>query len=58
MNQSLEEEVSEEEFCSALSLMQNGKSLGPDGFTVEFYKSFLDLLKFDLLLMVRESQRE
>jgi hypothetical protein len=58
MNQSLLEEVSEEELSAALSSMQNRKSPGPDGFIVEFYKSFYDLLKEDLLLVVRESHRE
>jgi hypothetical protein len=58
MNKSLEEEVTESELRHALSSMQNGKSLGPDGYTVEFFKSFYDLLKDDLLLLVRESQRE
>jgi len=58
MNQSLKEEVSKKELFLALSSMQNGKSLGPDGFTAEFYKSVYDLLKDDMLLVIRESQRE
>jgi hypothetical protein len=57
MNRSLEEEVKETKLCAALSSMHNGKIPGPDGFTVEFFKSFYDLLKDDLLMMVRESQR-
>jgi hypothetical protein len=55
MNMSLEEEVTEPELRQTLSSIQNGKSSGPYGFTVEFFKSFYDLLKDDLLLMVRES---
>jgi hypothetical protein len=38
--------------------MQNGKCPSPDGFTVELHKAFYDLVKNDLLLVVRESQRE
>jgi hypothetical protein len=45
MNQSLEEKVSEEELCAALSSMQNGKSPRPNGFTIEFFKAFYDLIK-------------
>jgi hypothetical protein len=58
MNKSLEEEVTEPEMRHALSSTQNGKSLGSDGFTKDFFKSFYDLLKDDLLLLVREYQRE
>jgi hypothetical protein len=43
MNQALEEEVSEEELRSSLSSIQNEKILGPNGFTIEIYKSFYDL---------------
>ena len=57
MNKSLEEEVTKSELKRALSSMQNGKSPGLNGFTVEFFKSFYDLLKYDLLLLARESQR-
>jgi len=57
MNQSLEEEVSEVELCLTLSSMQNEKCSGPNGFTIEFHKSFYDLLKDDMLLVVREPQR-
>jgi hypothetical protein len=57
MNQVLEEEVTEVELLVALTSMKNGKSPGPDGITVEFFKHFYDLLKEDLLMTVRESQR-
>jgi len=53
MSHSLKEEVTEEELCSTLSSMQNEKSLGVDGFTVEFYKSSYNLLKDDLLIVVK-----
>jgi hypothetical protein len=58
MNKSLEEEVTKSELKQALSSMQNGKIRAQTDFTVEFFKSFYDLLKDDLLLMARESQRE
>jgi hypothetical protein len=37
--------------------MQKGKSLGPYGLTIQFLLGFYDLIKEDLLLVVRESQR-
>jgi hypothetical protein len=58
MNLSLEEEVSEPELKETLFSMSNGKIPGPDRVTVEFFKAFYDLLKEDLLLMIRESQKE
>jgi hypothetical protein len=57
MNQSLEEVVSWFEIKSALFSMQSGKSPGLDGFTVEFFNIYYEIIKEDLLLMVRESQR-
>lgn len=56
MNLVPEEIVSEQEVLVALSLMQKGKSHGPDGFTVEFFIGFYELLKEDVLMVVRESQ--
>jgi hypothetical protein len=58
MNLSLEEEVTKPELKEALFSRRNGKILGPDRVTVEFFKAFYDLLKEDLLLMIRESQKE
>jgi hypothetical protein len=57
MNKSLEEEVTKVDISASLSSMKNGKSLVQDRFTVEFFKCFYDFLKEDLLLIVRESQR-
>jgi len=42
----------------AMFSMINGKILGLDEVTMEFFKAFYDLLKEDLLLMIRESQKE
>jgi hypothetical protein len=58
MNLSLEEEVTEPELRATLFSMKNGKIPGPDGVTVELFKAFYDHLKNDLLLVVRESQKE
>jgi hypothetical protein len=57
MNKSLMEEVTEDELKGALFSMQSGKSPGPDGFPGRIYKNFYELIKSDLLLMIRESQR-
>ena len=51
------EEVIEEELRNIVSTFQRGKSLGPDGFTLEFFLGFYDLIKDDLLMVVSESQR-
>ena len=55
MNEELTKEVSEEEIRHTLHSFQKGKSLGPDGFIVEFYIGFYDLIKKDILEVVRES---
>ena len=57
MNSSLKEEVSEEELEKIVYSLQKGKSPGPDGFTIEFFQGFFDLVKGDLLKVVQESQR-
>jgi len=57
MNCSLSYMVLEPEVMVALSLMQKGKILRPDGFTVEFFLGFYDLLKENLLKVFRESQQ-
>ena len=57
MKQDLMEEVMEEELNTIISSFQRGKRSRPDGFTLEFFLGFYDLLKNDLLMVVRESQR-
>ena len=49
-------EILEEEIRHTLQTFQKGKSPGPDGFIVEFYLGFYDMLKKDILEVVRESQ--
>ena len=45
----LEGELSDEECRQILKTFSNGKSPGEDGFTVEFYVQFFELLAPDLL---------
>jgi hypothetical protein len=53
----LEEKVTKVELLVSLSSMNNGKILGPNGFIVEFFKHFYDLIKEDLLMKNKESKR-
>ena len=32
--------------------MKKGKALGPDGFPIEFFQEFWEIIKFDLLEVV------
>ena len=57
MQQDLIEEMTEEELNKIISTFQKGKSLGPHGFTLEFFLGFYDLIKDDLLKVVRESHK-
>jgi len=57
MNHSLVEEVLEIEFFVSISPIKKGKSPRPNDLTMEFFLCFYDLLKEDLLKVVRESQR-
>lgn len=47
--------VSTAEVQEAINLLQNGKSPGPDGFTVEFYKSYSSVLAPILQRVYNES---
>ena len=57
MKHDLMEEVSEEELRKVLHSFQKGKCPGPNGFTLDFFIGFYELLKNDILKVVRESQR-
>ena len=57
MNKFLKEEVTEEALEKIIYSFQKGKSPRPDGFTIEFFQGFFDLVKEDLLKAVQESQR-
>jgi len=52
---SLEGSLSYEECKNVLGSFQNDKSPGEDGFTVEFYKFFYDLLGENLLACLNEA---
>ena len=54
-NNSLLEEVSEEELKVALQSFQKDKSPGPDGWTIEFFIDLYDLLGADILKVVEDS---
>jgi mannosylglycoprotein endo-beta-mannosidase len=45
---------SEEEIIKAVFQMEHNKAPGPDGFPAEFYQSFWDIIKFDLLDLFAE----
>jgi hypothetical protein len=44
------------EIKNILSLLKKEKSLGPDGWTTEFFSHFFDLVGSDLLLMVEDAR--
>ena len=48
-NHSLMEEVTKEELKCVLQIFQKDKSLGSDGWTIEFFLELLELLGQDLL---------
>jgi hypothetical protein len=56
-NNNLNKPIAEEEIYQALQEMPNGKSLGPDGFTVDFFKAYWEVIKHDVYRVVEESIR-
>jgi len=56
-NRMLMEEIEEVELGRVLHSLQKDKSPGPDGWPIEFYTGFYDLLGLDLLHVVEESRR-
>jgi hypothetical protein len=48
-NNILTAEFSEKELFDAIEQMEKNKSLGPDGLPAEFYQTFWDLIKGDLM---------
>jgi len=54
---SLMMEVSEKELLEVLDSFQKGKSPGSDGWLIEFYLGFYDLLGSDILKVVEESRK-
>eukprot|EP00253_Pinus_taeda_P012528 PITA_12528 len=48
--------ITEDELLSTLKAFSKDKSLSPDGWTIEFYIHFYELLKLDLIRMVEEAR--
>jgi hypothetical protein len=54
-NVMLKADFTEEEVFEAVSQMEHNKARGPDGFPAEFYKTFGNTIKDDLMAMFRTS---
>jgi hypothetical protein len=52
-NSILVADFSESEELEAIEQMEKNKALGPDGFPMEFFQKFWDLIKEDLMRMFR-----
>ncbi|CAH2327789.1 Hypothetical predicted protein [Pelobates cultripes] len=48
----MEEPITAEELSQALKMAKNGKSPGPDGFTIKYYRTYRDALIPHLLAML------
>jgi Reverse transcriptase (RNA-dependent DNA polymerase) len=48
----LDNQITEDEVQKAIASMPDGKSSGPDGFPIEFYKKFWFLIKDDVMALV------
>eukprot|EP00253_Pinus_taeda_P021304 PITA_21304 len=58
INESLNREIEEEEIRKAIWTLQPDKSPGPDGFPINFYRDYWQLIKKDLAKMLRGIQRK
>eukprot|EP00253_Pinus_taeda_P027848 PITA_27848 len=56
-NCNLNSPVTEQEISEVLKEMQNGKAPGPDGFNVDFFKSCWNIVKRDIVDIVKDSRR-
>ena len=52
------EEVIKEEHRKIISTFQKGKSPGPDGFTLDFFLGFYNLIKEDILEVVMNKKSQ
>lgn len=57
-NESLVKEVYEHEILAILHSFQKDKSHGPDGWPIEFYLGFFELIGKDLLKVEEEPRKE
>eukprot|EP00253_Pinus_taeda_P001784 PITA_01784 len=55
-NESLFQPITEEELLGVLRALKKDKCPGPDGWTIEFFTHFFDIIKKDLLRMVEASR--
>ena len=53
----LNKTISTDEVDQALQEMPSAKALGPDGFTVEFFKACWEIVKYDIYKVVEDSRR-
>ena len=58
MNRDLLKPIMLEELEKVVFSMKKGKALGPDGFPIEFFQEFWEIIKFDLLEFVQESYQK
>jgi hypothetical protein len=56
-NTFLNKSIATEEVDQALQEMPSGKAPGPDGFTVEFFKAYWEIIKHDVYKVVEDSRR-
>lgn len=56
-NYNLNRPITEEEVNEAINEMHNGKSLGPYGFNVDFFKTCWEIVKHDILEVVEDSRK-
>ena len=56
-NKNLNKLIYKKEIEQVIQEMPNGKAPGPDGFTVEFFKSCLEVVKHDVYRVVEDSRR-
>jgi hypothetical protein len=52
-NEKLVVSFSEKEVKDAIFQMKHNKALGPDGFPIEFYQSFWEFVKDDLMALFK-----
>lgn len=54
-NKNLNKLVSMDEVALTMNEMANGEALGPDGFTIDFFKACWEVIKHDIYEVVENS---
>ena len=54
-NRELDKEITEEEVREAMWNLHPDKTLGPDGFTMAFYRQHWEIIKKDLMRMLKNA---